>query len=281
MSWRYLRRRWFDRVMLGLAWVSLAAALLPLAHMFALVLGHGLSALSLGLFTQVTNGVSGGLAGAILGSLLLIALSAAFSVPIGVLGGVYLSEYGRGPFAAAVRFSADVLAGVPSIVLGFFGYITMVTWLGWGFSALAAAVTLTILMLPYILRATDLAVGQVPQGLKEAALSLGVEDEAVLRHVTLRAAVPGILTGVLLAVSIAVGETAPLIYTAGWSNYLPTVRLTHAPIGYLTYVVWTFINEPFASAHALAYAAALLLMVLVLLLNVAARWAFARPRARA
>jgi len=272
MNWRYLQ----GHLAIAGAWGCVGVALLPLVHMFAIVVTNGERALSWTVFTTVTSGIAGGLANAIAGTFMLVGLGAAIVVPLGVMGGIYASEVREGRTVGAARLAADVLAGVPSIVIGYFGFVTMVTWLGWGFSLLAGSMALAVIMLPYVFRATDLAVQQVSDDLREASLALGATRIATVRGVVLRAATPGIVTGWLLALGIAVGETAPLIYTAGWSNYMPALKLTHAPIGYLTYVVWTFINEPFASANALAYAAGLLLMLLVLTLNVTARWAIAR-----
>lgn len=263
-------RRFRHRAAVALVWLSVAIVLFPLGDMFVMVAAKAIPALHPDIFTTVTTGVAGGLQNAILGTLLLVGLATVASVALGVLGGVYVREFG-GRLAGTVRMAADVMAGVPSIVIGYFGYATMVTWLGWGFSALAGGFALAIIMLPYVLRATDLALGRVPEELRDASLALGAPEMTTLRRVAMRSALPGIVTGVLLAVGIAVGETAPLLYTAAWSNYNPSVALTHSPVGYLTYVVWTFIQEPFSSAHALAYAAAFLLMVFVLLLNVAVR----------
>jgi phosphate transport system permease protein len=269
-------RRLGTQVAVGGAWACLALALLPLVDMFVLVVQRGAQSLSWTVLTTVTSGVAGGLANAIAGTFLLVGLAVVFVVPLGILGGVYVAERRGGSWVSAARLSANVLAGVPSIVVGYFGFVVMVNWLGWGFSVLAGSIALTIIMLPYVFRAADLAVQQVPDDLREASLALGATQAATVRRVVLRVARRGLLTGVLLAVGIAVGETAPLIYTAGWSNYMPTLGLVHTPAGYLTYVVWSFINEPFASAHALAYAAALLLMLLVLALNVTARLALPR-----
>jgi phosphate transport system permease protein len=244
--------------------------------MLWLVLRNALPALKVDLFTTPTAGVAGGLENAILGTLLVVGLSLAFSVPVGVLGGVYLAEFDRGgPFGQICRLGVDLLVGVPSIVVGYFGYVTMVLGLGLGFSALAGGVALAVIALPYITRATELALRRVPVELREGSRALGASEATTLWRVTLRTALPGILTGVLLATAISLGETAPLIYTAGWSNFPPSA-LTHSPVGYLTYVIWTFIEEPFASAHALAYAAAFLLMVFILLVSVVARRLFGR-----
>ena len=264
-------RRLANAAMVALVWLALAIALFPLAHMTLLVARHALPAITWRTLTTVTQGLSGGLANAIAGTLLLVALGAVVAVPVGVLGGTFVAEARRGAFVRLVRLGADVLAGVPSIAVGYCAFVALVRGLGWGFSALAAGVALALIILPYVVRTTDYAVTAVSDELRDASLALGVDPAVTVRRVVLRAAQPGILTGILLGVGVAVGETAPLIYTASWSNYMPHLHLTHSPVGYLTYVVWTFIEQPFASANALAYAAALLLMLAVLGLNVAAR----------
>jgi phosphate transport system permease protein len=137
-----------------------------------------------------------------------------------------------------------------------------------------------VICLPYICRTTELALRQVSNDLRDAAYSLGADDRRVILGICLPAALPSILTGILLALAVSVGETAPLLYTAGWSNYMWDGRLTHSPIGYLTYAIWTFINEPFASANALAYAAAFLVTAFVLVINILARFVLNRRAAR-
>ena len=251
--------------------VAFAIVVVPLADILWMTLVKGGAAVTPTLFTQVTNGISGGLLNAIEGTLVLSGGALLFAAPIGVLSGVYLSEYGHGRWGGVVRFLADVLTGVPSIVLGYFAYVTLVVGLGWQFSALAGAITLAIMVMPYIARFTELAMRQNPSSLREAAYALGCKEHQVVLRVLLPAARSGVITGVLFALAISVGETAPLIYTAGWSNYLWNGRLTQEPIGYLTYVIWSFINQPFASAHALAYAAAFLVVAMVLAINLVAR----------
>lgn len=273
-----LRRRLGNAMMLGLVWLCVAVALIPLLDMTVLVARRALPALHWRLLTTVTQGISGGLANAIAGSLLLVALGAAMAIPIGVLGGTFAAERRTGGFVRVVRLGADVLAGVPSIAIGYFAFVALVQGLGWGFSALAGALALALLMVPYVLRTTDYAVSAVSDDMRDASLALGIDHVTTVRHVILKAARPGILTGVLLGLGVAVGETAPLIYTANWSSFMPTGRLTHAPVAYLTYVVWTYINQPNAAANALAYAAALLLMLAVLGLNVIARFALRDAR---
>ena len=243
----------------------------PLADIILLVFVRGISALSPSLFTEVTQGVGGGLLNAITGTLVLSVGALVIGVPIGVGAGIYLSEFGNGRFGSIVRFTADVLTGVPSIVLGYFSYVTMVIWLGWQFSVLAASITLAIMVLPYMTKMTELVLRQIPVPMREAAYALGANDRKVVLKVLMPVAIPGVMTAVLLSLAISVGETAPLIYTAGWSNYVWNGKLTHEPIGYLTYVIWSFINQPFESAHALAFAAALLVMLTVLAINLAAR----------
>jgi phosphate transport system permease protein len=246
-------------------------SLLPLVDIIWTVTAKGLAALSWKLFTTVTVGVAGGLANAITGTILLVALALVFAAPLGIAGGLYLSEFGSKRLGWFLRQAADILTGVPSIVLGYFGYVTMVIWLGWGFSLLAGSITLTIIMVPYIMRSAEIAMSRVPHTWREASLALGATHPTTAFRIVLRGGIPGILTGVIIAVGRAMGETAPLIYTAAWSNYMPTGSLIHSPVGYLTYAVWNFINEPFASAHALAYAAALILILMVLAFNIVGR----------
>ena len=274
------RRNAWGKVMVGVAVAAIALSLFPLVDIIVLVAQHGLAALSASLFTTATNGVTGGLSNAVLGTLLLVLLGMVFAAPLGIATGIYLAEWSDRRVAGVLRYLSDVLTGVPSIVVGYFGFVMFVTDLGWGFSALAGAISLAIIMLPYIVRTTELALTKVPGDLREGSLALGVTRARTIHAVTLPTAAPGILTGVLLALGIGLGETAPLLYTANWSNYNPTLAMTHSPVGYLTYVVWTFIQEPFSSAHELAYAAALLLMLGVLVINLVARqWLSRRSEA--
>lgn len=267
----YRKRRIYS--LLGWASCAMFFALLAvgLIDIVLMVIARGGGSLSWKMLSQPGNGVVGGLLNAIEGTVVLTAGSLIIAAPIGIVGGIYVAEYRTSWFARIVRYTADVLVGVPSIVLGLFGYITMVTYLRWQFSVLAGCITLAILILPYILRTTELAFRGVAPELREAVYALGAGHATVTLRVMLRACSSRLLTGVLLAMAISMGETAPLIYTVNSSNYMWDGRLTHEPIAYLTYLIWSSNNVPQASAHKLAFGAALLITVFVLLVTLAAR----------
>lgn len=266
----------------AVGWTACGLALLlvigPLLDIVWVVASRGASALSPKLFTTVTNGTGGGLLNAIEGTAVLSFGAMLIAVPIGIGAGIYLSEYGNNRLGSTIRFFSDVLTGTPSIVLGYFSYIVFVISLGWDFSALAGAITLAILIVPYLARITELALRQVPNTMREAAFALGAREHSVIFKIILPSAASGVVTGALLALAISVGETAPLIYTAGWSNYNWDGKLTHSPIGYLTYVIWSFIDQPFAESHALAFAAAFLVMLVVLCINIGVRLVVRRTK---
>jgi phosphate transport system permease protein len=266
-----VRRRAFNAVgwlLSTLAFVGLGAAMLSI---LILVFLRGAHALNLQVFTEVTEGTGGGLLNAIEGTLVMSIGGILLAIPPGIAAGIYLAEFNSGFLAPVLRFLSDVLVGVPSIVVGYFCYVMLVVGAGWQFSAAAAGIALAIISLPYICRTTEVALNQVPITLREAGFALGVNTGTVILRICLPMAAPGIVTGILLALAISVGETAPLIYTAGWSNYMWTGHLTQEPVGYLTYVIWSFITEPFESAHALAYAAAFLVTIFILLISLTAR----------
>lgn len=268
---RAFRRRLFTYCgwgFCGLAFLLLGGATV---WILATVFLRGYSAISVKVITHITEGTGGGLLNAIEGTGLLALGGVLLAVPPGLAAGIYLAEYDDGRMAPVIRFLADVLVGVPSIVIGYFGYVTMVVDLGWKFSVLAGSVALAIISLPYICRTSEMAIRQVPRSLREAAYALGAGDGRVAMSICVPIALPGVLTGILLALAISVGETAPLLYTAGWSNYLWTGHFTNEPIGYLTYAIWAFITEPFSGAHALAYAAAFFVTVFVLVISILSR----------
>lgn len=249
----------------------LVGVIVVLLAIFGFVAVKGFPALRPSLFFTVTHGIAGGLANAIAGTFLLVIFGLVLVTVIGLGTALWTVEYASANGKRIMRFMIDVLAGVPSIVVGYFLYVALVEDLGWGFSLVAGALALTIFMLPYVTRAADLALTNVPRDLREGAVALGARPATVIFSIAFPWAMPGILTGLLVATGIGLGETAPLIYTAGWSNYMPTLALTHAPVAYLTYVVWTYISQPFEESHQLAYAAAALLMILVFATNLLAR----------
>jgi len=267
-----LLRRLQRGIFNSLGWAACAIAFLLLGgamvSILSLVFLRGFHALNLEVLTHVTDG---GLLNAIEGTVVLAFGGILLALPPGLAAGIYLAEFSNGIFAPVLRFLCDVLVGVPSIVIGYFGYVTMVDRLGWDFSVTAAAIALAVISVPYICRTSEVAIRQVPNTLREAAYALGADTGKVIVRVCLPMAAPAILTGVLLALAISVGETAPLLYTAGWSNYMWNGHFTHEPIGYLTYAIWAFITEPFEGAHALAYAAAFLVTFFVLLIGVISR----------
>jgi phosphate transport system permease protein len=269
---RRLRHGW-GWLSSGLATVIVLAAL---ASIIGTVLVKGLPSFRWSVLWTATQGVAGGLENAWLGTLWLILWATLAAAPLGVAAGLYCAWLAPPRWAAAIRFWCEVLSGLPSIVIGYVGYAALVLALGWGFSTLAGAAALAAIMLPYIVRSTDAGLMQVPAEVRDGGLALGLTPVQTALRIGLRAAAPAALSGTLLAIAIGIGETAPLLFTAGWSPLNPNGQLLHRPVGYLTYVVWTYIEQPYDAAHALAYNAALVLLVLVLALQVAARFAIRR-----
>lgn len=265
------RRRIFNALgwgFSGLTFVLLGGAMVWILEM---VFARGAGAMNWKVLTTITMGTGGGLLNAIEGTAVLALGGILLSVPPGLAAGIYLAEFPGGVLAPVIRFLTDVLVGVPSIVVGYFTYVTLVVDMGWEFSVAAGAIALAIISMPYIVRTSEVAIRAVPNTLREAGHALGATPGTVIMRICIPMALPSIMTGVLLALAISVGETAPLIYTAGWSSYMWNGQMTHAPIGYLTYVIWSFITEPFESAHALAYAAAFFVTFFVLVISVASR----------
>lgn len=267
----YLRRKTFDIVA---RWGSLAmvlVALVPLVAVLGYLVLKGAGGLSWSFFTQLpkpVGEVGGGMANALTGSAILVGLACLIGLPVGLLGGIYLAEFGDNAFGRVVRFCADVLSGVPSIAVGIFVYGMIVLSMR-RFSALAGAVALAILMLPIVMRTTEELLRLVPTTLREAGLALGLPKWRVILGVVLRTGASGIATGIMLAIARVAGETAPLLFTAFGSRFI-ALKLDQ-PMGSLPVQIYTYAVSPYEDWHRQAWAAALVLVGLVLALNLLAR----------
>ncbi len=261
-----IRRKAVNALFWAACVCCLAVVIAPTLWMLIRIVTRALPVFHFSVLVQDTQGSSGGLRNAIVGTLVLLIGVMLVGGTVSVLTGIYLSEFATGKRRSVLRGAYEVLAGIPSIVLGYVGYLALVVYFDWGFSLAAGVLTLSILSIPYITKATESALGQVPTSYREGAEALGLPVGWTLRKIVLKSAMPGIVTGMLVALALAVGETAPLLYTAGWSDSLPTGQLTGSPVGYLTYPIWTFYNLPSKSAQNLSYDAAFLLIVLLLLL---------------
>ena len=257
--------------MIAACYLAGALVVLPLALIVWHLVAKGLPALSISFFTDMPKPVGepgGGMANAIVGTLMLVGLGALFAVPVGVGAGVYLAEFGRGRFAGMVRYTADLLGGVPSIVIGVAAYGLVVIPMG-GFSALAGGVALGILMLPTIIRSTEEVVRLVPQSYREAALALGAPRWKVTQQVVIPAAKAGIVTASMLAVARAAGETAPLLFTALGNRFWST-SLTK-PIASLPVMVFDYARAPYDDWNRQAWTGALVLVMIVTVISAVLR----------
>ncbi|MDR3654240.1 MAG: PstA family ABC transporter permease [Mycobacterium sp.] len=261
-----MRRRGANALFWTACLACLAVVVGPTVWMLIGVVGRALPVFHFDVLVQDTQGNGGGLRNAIVGTTVLGLGVMLVGGTVSVLAGIYLSEFATGRMRSALRGAYEVLAGVPAIVLGYVGYLALVVYFDWGFSLAAGVLVLSVMSIPYITKATESALGAVPTSYREGAEALGLPTMWALRRIILKPAIPGIVTGMLVALALAVSETAPMLYTAGWSASLPTGQLTHSPVGYLTYPIWTFYNLPSKSAQDLSYDAAFLLIVFLLLL---------------
>ncbi len=220
----------------------------------------------------------GGVLNAIVGTTVLVLVATAVGVPLSVMGAVYINEYSRpGRVRTAIEFGADVLAGIPSIVFGAFGFTFLVAYLGLGLGALTGGLTLAFMMIPTVMRTTQEALKQVPSSLREASLALGATKWATTWRVTVRAALPGIVTGILLAVGRVMGETAPLIFTTGNNLGLPTGLVgPESWVASLPFTIWSYIMDPRPYLQVRAHSAALVLLMMVLIVDILANYASRR-----
>jgi phosphate transport system permease protein len=259
--------------MVGLTYAAAILATLPLVFILVYLLAQGASSLSVDFFTHNTRpvGVSGGgMANAVVGTLVLIGIAAAVGLPIGMGAGLYLAEERASKLATAVRFLSDVLNGLPSIVMGIFAWQVLVRPMR-HFSALAGGNALGVKMIPLVTRATEEKIRTVPNSLREAALALGYAKWRTSLSVILRTALPGIVTGALVAVARIAGETAPLLFTA-FGNSFWSVALDR-PIAALPLQIFTYAISPYDEWHSLAWAGALVLIAIVFIISIAARFA--------
>ena len=254
-------------------------AMLPLFSVLYMLLLKGAISLKLSLFTELTPGAGmegGGIGNAIVGTLVVVLVSIVIALPLGFMGAVYLAEYGgESKLATVVRFSGKVLTGLPSILAGVFAYALVVVTTG-SFSALAGGAAMAVLMVPTIMLTSESALRAVPGKMKMAAFGIGATRAQVVLRIVIPTAIPGILTGVMLALARALGETAPLLFTGLFSDYWFEGKLLE-PIASLSVLIYNFAGSPFEHQVSLAWAASLVLVTFVLVLNVIAQVAMRRP----
>src|SRR5580693_6991176 len=272
VSWR---RRLTDRVMTGAAVLTVVLVLAPLVAIFGYLVYKGIGSLSWAFLTQIPKPegeAGGGMANGIVGSMVMLGVASLIGVPLGIGAGVYLAEYGRGRLGDAIRFTADVLNGVPSIVIGIVGWAILVR--GRGFSALSGGVALSIMMVPTITRTTEEMLLLVPQALREAAYGLGIPRWRTTLSITLRTATSGVITGIMLAFARVAGETAPLLFTA-FGNQFWNLKVNQ-PTAALPLQIFSYAISPYDEWHRQAWAGALVLIVLIVTAVAAVRFAVRR-----
>lgn len=269
---KYRKRLLVDKLVTIFTIVCVIAAIVPLASILLEVIKNGISAISFEFLTQTQGSIgsgSGGIAPAIQGTIIVVGLAAAIATPVGVLTGIYLSEFAKeGAFSNAVRFFNDVLTGLPSIVVGIVGYVVIVLSIG-SFSVLAGALSLSIIMMPIVVRVTEETLKVVPYSLREAGHSLGLSKAKITLFIVLPTAKDGILTGIVIAISRIAGETAPLIMTIlGTSLFFTGIT---GPVDALPLRIWRLASQPYESAHAFGWGSALILILMILALSMGLR----------
>jgi len=270
-----LRRRVTDHVMTGVAMLTVLLVLAPLVAIFGYLMYRGIGSINWAFLTQTPKPVGeagGGMANAIVGSIFILGIATLIGVPFGVGAGIYLAEFGRNRFGSAIRFTADVLNGVPSIVIGIVGWSILVR--GRGFSALAGGVALAIMMVPTISRTTEEMLLLVPTAMREAAYGLGIPRWRTTLSITLRTATSGVITGIMLAFARIAGETAPLLFTA-FGNTFWNWKATQ-PTAALPLQIYVYANSPYDDWHRQAWAGSFVLIVLIVTAVAAVRYAVRR-----
>jgi len=266
-----LSRRVTDHVMTGVAVLTVIVVLIPLIAIFGYLVYRGVGSINWAFFTQMPRPVGetgGGMANAILGSVFILGMASILGVPLGVGAGIYLAEYGRNRMGDVIRFTADVLNGVPSIVIGIVAWAIVVLYQK-HFSALAGAVALAIMMVPTISRTTEEMLLLVPQALREASYGLGIPRWRTTLSITLRTATSGVITGIMLAFARVAGETAPLLFTTlgneGWVPcHLPDCQTLKEPMAALPLQIYKYADSPYDDWHRQAWAGALVLIILII-----------------
>jgi phosphate transport system permease protein len=271
-----LRRRVTDHVMTGVAILTVVLVLTPLVAIFGYLIYRGMGSINWAFLTQTPKPVGepgGGMANAIVGSVFILGIASIIGVPLGVGAGIYLAEFGRNRLGSAIRFTADVLNGVPSIVIGIVAFSIVVIYQH-HFSALAGGVALAIMMIPTISRTTEEMLLLVPQALREAAYGLGIPRWRTTLSITLRTATSGVITGIMLAFARVAGETAPLLFTA-FGNTFWNLRYDQ-PTAALPLQIYVYANSPYDDWHRQAWAGSFVLILLIVSAVSAVRYAVRR-----
>jgi phosphate transport system permease protein len=268
----YRKRIIIDRLATIFAIVCVVAAIIPLGSILLEVVKNGAAALSFEFLTAPQGSIGsgkGGIGPAIQGTVIVVGLASLIATPVGVLAGIYLSEFaGNGLFPSAVRFLNSVLTGLPSIVIGIVGYVTIVLMLG-SFSVWAGALSLSIVMIPIVVIVTEETLRIVPNSLREAGYALGISKAKITLNIVLMTAKSGVLTGIGLGIARIAGETAPLIMTIlGTSLFFSSLE---GPVDALPLRIWRLASQPYESAHSFGWGAALVLILMVLGMNVVLR----------
>ena len=267
-SFSYLKRRILNKFMLFLSYGSAAFGVVILFLILSYIIIKGASSINLDFFIKLpkpTGETGGGIANAIVGSFIVVGTASLIAIPVGVMSGIYLAEFGKNKFAFLIRYFADVMNGIPSIVTGIVAYVFVVVPMH-GFSALAGGIALSIMMIPIITRTSEELIKMVPDTIREAGLALGIPQWKVILFIVLRTASTGIVTGIMLAVARVGGETAPLLFTA-FNNSFMSFKLDQ-PISTMTVLIYNYASSPYPDWNAIAWGSAFVLIIIVLIVNI-------------
>ncbi|MBO0691711.1 MAG: phosphate ABC transporter permease PstA [Acidimicrobiaceae bacterium] len=258
-------RRTRDRLFWALCALAFLIIAGPCIWMVVSIFKQAWPQLGLHLLTQRTQGIGGGLRNAIEGTFVLLLGVLIVAGVVGVAAGIYVAEFAPRRLGRILRFFSEVLAGMPSIVIGYVGYLALVVGFHWKYSVVAGVLALSVLVVPYIVKTTEVSLRQVPTALREGAAGLGLPRGLTTWRILLPPAIPGIMSGLIIALAISTGETAPLLFTANFSDQSPTFALRNSPIGYLTYVTYNNFGVPGGAPMAAAAGAVTLVILLILI----------------